>query len=74
VLHGVDVVESVGRIDSNFFDLTTSNIVGSRSNVESMAVGNLAFGNVAAIIEVMQFTVIKIQVTLWKPHHCSSIC
>jgi hypothetical protein len=26
-LHGVDVVESVGKIDSNFFDLKTSNIV-----------------------------------------------
>jgi hypothetical protein len=34
-LHVVDVVESVGGIDSNFFDLTTSNIVGNNSNVET---------------------------------------
>jgi hypothetical protein len=51
-LHGVDVVENVGKIDSNFYELTTSNIVGSNSNFENMAVGNLAFGNVAPIIEV----------------------
>jgi hypothetical protein len=53
VLHGVDVVESVGKIDSNFCDLTTSNIVGSNSNVENMVVGNLASNNVATIIEVV---------------------
>jgi hypothetical protein len=52
-LHGVDVVKSVGRIDSNFFDLTTSNIVGNSSDVENMVVGNLAFGNVATIVEAM---------------------
>jgi len=39
VLHGIDVVESVGRIDSNFYDLTTSNIVGNCSNVENISVG-----------------------------------
>jgi hypothetical protein len=42
-LHGVDVVESVSEIDFNCFDLTTSNIVGSNLDVESMAIGNLAF-------------------------------
>ncbi len=52
-LHGVDVVESLGKIDSNFYELTTSNIVGSNSDVESMAVGNLASCNVATIIEVV---------------------
>jgi hypothetical protein len=36
VLHGVDVVESVGEIDSNFYDLTPSNIVGNNSIVENM--------------------------------------
>ncbi len=70
MLHAVNVVESASRIDSNFCDLTTSNIVGSSLNVESVAVGNLAFGDVAAIIEVVQFTVIKVQATLWKPHCC----
>ncbi len=53
MLHGVDVVESVGKIDSNFFDLTTSNIVGSNLDVENITVGNLAFSNVIAIIEVV---------------------
>jgi hypothetical protein len=43
----------VGEIDSNCFDLTTSNIVGNSSNVESMVVGNLAFGHVATTIEVV---------------------
>ncbi len=52
-LHGVNIVESVGKIDSNFYELTTSNIVGNSSDVESMAVGNLASGNVATIIEVV---------------------
>jgi hypothetical protein len=36
-LHGVDVVESVGRIDFNYFDLTTSNIVHNSLDVEGMA-------------------------------------
>jgi hypothetical protein len=35
VLHGVDVVESVGKIDSNFYELTTSNIVGSSSMLKA---------------------------------------
>jgi hypothetical protein len=52
-LHGVDVVESVGEIDSNCFDFTTTNIIGNSSNVESMVVGNLTFGHVATIIEVV---------------------
>jgi len=52
-LHGVDVVKSVGMIDSNFFDSITSNIVGNSSDVESMVVGNLAFGNVAIVVEAM---------------------
>jgi len=52
-LHGVDVVKSVGMIDSNFFDSTTSNIVGNSTDVESMVVGNLAFGNVAIVVEAM---------------------
>jgi hypothetical protein len=30
-------------------------------------------GNVVTI-EVVQLVIIKIQVTLWKPHHCNSIC
>jgi hypothetical protein len=45
-LHGVDVVESVGEIDSNCFDLTTSNIVGNSSDVESMVISNLASSHV----------------------------
>jgi hypothetical protein len=73
-LHGVDVIESVGGIDSNFFDLTTSNIDGSNWDVESMVIGNLASNNVVAIIKVVQLKVVKAQVTLWKPHHYSSIC
>ncbi len=73
-LQGVDVVESVHKIDINFCDLTTSNIVGGSSNVESMAVGNLAYGNATTTIKVVQFTIIKVQATLWKLHHCSSIC
>ncbi len=45
-LYGVDVIESVGGIDSNFFDLTTSNIDGSNWDVESMVIGNLTSNNV----------------------------
>jgi hypothetical protein len=37
-LHGVDVVESVGMIDFNCFDLITSNIIGNNSDVESMTI------------------------------------
>jgi hypothetical protein len=51
-LHGVHV-KSVGGIDSNFFDLITSNIASNSSNGENMAVGNLAFGNVAIVVEAM---------------------
>jgi hypothetical protein len=29
---------------------------------------------VATIIKVVQLEVIKAKATLWKPHHCSSIC
>jgi hypothetical protein len=72
-LHGVDVVESVGEIDFNCFDLTTSNIVGSNLNVEGMAIGNLASSHVVATIKVMKLTTIKVQATLWKPYHHSSI-
>lgn len=61
-------------IDSNCFDLTMSNIVGINSNVENIAVGNLAFGHVAIVIVVVQFATIKAQVALWKLHHNSSIC
>jgi hypothetical protein len=72
-LHGVDVVGSVGAIDFNCFDLTTSNIVGNNLNVEGMAIGNLAFSHVATTIKVMKLATIKVQATLWKPHHHSSI-
>jgi hypothetical protein len=64
----------VGGIHSNFFDLTTSNIDGRNLDVESIAIGNLASNNVATIIKVVQLVVIKAQATLWKPHHCSSVC
>jgi hypothetical protein len=73
-LHGVDVIENVGGIDSKFFDLITSNIEGSSSDVECMAIGNLTSNNVATIIKVMQLVIIKTQATLWKPHHCSFVC
>jgi hypothetical protein len=65
-LHDNNVVENVGGIDSNFFDLITSNIVCNLLDVESMY---FEFGNVVTI-EVVQLVIIKIQVTLWKPHHC----
>jgi hypothetical protein len=70
-LHVVDVVESVGV---NCFDLTTSNIVGNSLDVENMAIGNLTSGHMVTTIKVVKLTTIKVQVTLWKPHHCSSIC
>jgi hypothetical protein len=41
-LHGVDVVESVDMIDMDCFDLTTSNIIGNNSHVESMTIVDLA--------------------------------
>jgi hypothetical protein len=52
-LHGVDVVKNVGGIDFDFFDLTTSNIIGSSSNVENMAIDNLASSNVAIVVKVI---------------------
>lgn len=65
-LHVVDVVESVGGIDSNFFDLTTSNIVGNILDFESMAID-------VATIKNVKLATIKVQATLWKPHHHSPI-
>jgi hypothetical protein len=69
-LHDINVVENVGGIDSNFFDLITSNIVGNLLDVESMY---FELGNVVTL-EVVQLVIIKTQVTLWKPHHCNFIC
>jgi len=34
----------------------------------------LTSNNVVAIIKVVQLVVIKVQATLWKPHHCSFVC
>jgi hypothetical protein len=59
-LHDINVVENVGGIDSNFFDLITSNIVGNLLDVENMY---FELGNVVTI-EVVQLVIIKIQVTL----------
>jgi hypothetical protein len=56
--HVIDVVESVGEINSNFFALTISNIVGNNSNVESMVMCNVV------AIKVVQLVAIKVQVTL----------
>jgi hypothetical protein len=39
-LHAIDVVENVDEIDFNFFDLTTSNIIGNNSNVETRENGS----------------------------------
>jgi hypothetical protein len=36
--HPFDVVKSVGGIDSNFFDLTTLNIIGSMLDVKDVFV------------------------------------
>jgi len=47
--HVVDIVENMGGINSNFFDLTTSNIANSNSNVENIVVDNVAVDNVARI-------------------------
>ncbi len=47
--HFVDIIESVGKIDSNFFDLTTSNIASNISNVNNMVVNNVTTGNVETI-------------------------
>jgi hypothetical protein len=65
--HVVDVVEIVGEINSNFFDFTTSNIVGHILNFESMAICNVE------AIKIVQLATIKVQATLWKPHHHSPI-
>lgn len=54
--HAINVVESVGEINFNFFALTMSNIVGNNSNVESMPICNVV--------------AIKVQATLWKPQNC----
>ncbi len=62
--HFIDVVESVGEINSNFFALTISNIASNNSNVESMVICNVV------VIKVVQLVAIKVQVTLWKPHKC----
>jgi hypothetical protein len=48
-LHFVDIIENVGEIDSNLFDLTTSNIASNISNVKSMSVNNVISGNVQTI-------------------------
>jgi hypothetical protein len=69
-LHDINVVENVGGIDSNFFNLIISNIVGNLLNLENMY---FELGNVVTI-EVVQLVFIKTQITLWKPHHCNSIC
>jgi len=66
--HVVDVVEIVGKINSNFFDLTTSNIAGNIFDFESTKIDNVV------AIKIMQLATIKIQATLWKPHHHSPIC
>lgn len=62
------VVEIVGKINSNFFDLTTSNIFGNILDFESMTIDNVV------AIKIVQLATIKVQVTLWKPHHHSPIC
>jgi hypothetical protein len=48
-LHFVDIIESVGKVDSNFFDLTTSNIASNISNVKNTAVNKVTIGNVQTI-------------------------
>jgi len=52
-LYGVDVVESVGMINSNCFDLRTSKIVNNNLDVDNMVIWHLAFGHVAIVIEVV---------------------
>jgi len=48
-LHFVDIIESVGKIDSNIFYLTTSNIAKNISNVKNIVVNNVTIGNVETI-------------------------
>jgi hypothetical protein len=57
VLHGVDVVESVGEIDSNFYDLTTSNIVGNNSVVENILVDTKTCGSSILCNEVKELLI-----------------
>ncbi len=62
--HAIDVVESVGEINSNLFFLTMSNIDGNNSNVKNMVICNVV------VIKVVQLVAIKVQATLWKLHNC----
>jgi hypothetical protein len=48
-LRFVDIIENVGKIDSNFFAFITSNIASNISNVKSMVVNNVTIGNVETI-------------------------
>jgi len=48
-LHFVDIIESVGKIDSNIFYLTTSNIAKNISNVKNIVVNIVTIGNVETI-------------------------
>ncbi len=57
MLHGIDVVESVCRIDSNFYDLTTSNIVGNCSDVENISVGFKTCGSSLLYNEVKKIKI-----------------
>jgi len=50
--HVVDFVENMKEIYSNFFDLIMSNIANNNSNVENIAIGNVAV-NIMAIIKVV---------------------
>jgi hypothetical protein len=56
--HAIDVVESVGEINSNLFFLTMSNIDGNNSNVKNMVICNVV------VIKVVQLVAIKVQATL----------
>jgi hypothetical protein len=50
--HVVDFVENMKEICSNFFDLIMSNIASNNSNVENIAIHNVAVDSMA-IIEVV---------------------
>jgi hypothetical protein len=56
--HAIDVVESVGEINSNYYFLTMSNIDGNNSNVKNMVICNVV------VIKVVQLVAIKVQATL----------
>jgi hypothetical protein len=58
VLHGVDVVESVGGIDSNLYDLTMSNIVGNYLDVKNISVGIKTCGSSILCYEVKELLII----------------